>query len=86
MLKGQFSRVSWSGSSWMPFTFQPALGCFSSPTTVTLTPASYSHSTSTSLHSIGFINFFRFVFQFQEDFFKVPRGHIKVPSGSLKGR
>ena len=30
------------------------------PQTFTLTPASYSHSTSTSLHSIGFINLFVF--------------------------
>ena len=30
------------------------------PQTFTLTPASLSHSTSTSLHSIGFINSFRF--------------------------
>jgi len=51
MLKGQLSRVPSSGTSAAPQTF-------------TLTPASYSHSTSTSLHSIGFINSFRFFFFF----------------------
>jgi len=40
------------------------------PQTFTLTPASYSHSTSTSLHSIGFINYFCF-------FFLIPRGFLQ---------
>jgi len=57
-------------------------GASAAPPTFTLTPASYSHSSSTSLHSIGFINSFRF---FQEDFFEVLRGHIKAPPGHLKG-
>jgi len=57
----------------------------SAPQTFTLTPASYSHSTSTSLHSIGFINYFHLIFFLvEEDFFKVPRGHIKAPPGHLK--
>ena len=56
MPKGQFSKVPWPGNSWMPFTFQPALCSSASeaPQTFTLTPASYSHWTSTSLHSICF--------------------------------
>jgi len=31
MLKGQLSRVSWPGNSWMPFTFQPALWVLQQP-------------------------------------------------------
>jgi len=38
MPKGQLSRVPWPGNSWMLFTFQPALGRFSSPTNI------HSHS------------------------------------------
>ena len=62
MLRGQLSRVPWPGNSWMPFTFQPALQQFSSPTRFTLTPANYSHWTNTSLHSICFINSFGLFF------------------------
>jgi len=42
-----------------------SLGTSAAPQTFTLTPASYSHSTSTSLHSIGFINSFCFSFFFK---------------------
>ena len=65
MPKGQLSRVPWPGNSWMSFTF-PACssGTLAAPQTFTLTPASYSHSTSTSLHSIGFINSFCFFLLF----------------------
>ena len=58
MLKGQLSTVPWPGNSRMPFTFQPACssGSSAAPQTFTLTLASYSHRTSTSLHSICFIN------------------------------
>jgi len=31
MPKGQLSRVSWSGNSWKPFTFQPALRALQQP-------------------------------------------------------
>jgi len=31
MQKGQLSRVSWPGNSWMPFTFQPALQVLQQP-------------------------------------------------------
>jgi len=31
MPKGQLSRVPWSGNSWMPFTFQPALRALQRP-------------------------------------------------------
>jgi len=31
MLKGQLSRVSWPGNSWMPFTFQPGLQALQQP-------------------------------------------------------
>jgi len=59
MPKGQLSRVLWPGNSWMPFTFQPALRVLQQPhKTITFTPASYSHWTSRSLHSICFINSF----------------------------
>ena len=47
-----------------------SLGTSAAPQIFTLTPASYSHSTSTSLHSIGFINSFRF-------FFLIPRGYLQ---------
>jgi len=54
MPKGQLSKVPWPGNSWMPFTFQPALW-------VLQQPHKHLHSTITSLHSIGFINSFRFL-------------------------
>ena len=55
--KGQLSRVPWPGNSWMPFTFQPALWVLQQPQkhSHSLQLATYSLSTSTSLHSIGFI-------------------------------
>ena len=31
MLKGQLSRLSWPGNSWMPFTFQPGLQALQQP-------------------------------------------------------
>jgi len=58
MLKGQLSRVPWAGNSWMPFTFQPALWALQQPHKHSHTPASYSHWTSTSLHSMCSINSF----------------------------
>ena len=51
MPKGQLSRVPWPEKFWMPFTFQPVFGQSAASQTFTLTPASYTHSTSTSLHS-----------------------------------
>ena len=83
MLKGQLSRVPLPGNCWMPFIFQPALWVLQQPNKYSL--ASYSHWTSTSLHSVCFINCFQFVCFFLESFFKVLHSHIKVPPGHLKG-
>ena len=54
-------------------------GASTAPQTFTLTPASYSHSTSTSLHSIGFRTL-----SIQENLFKVLHGHIKAPKVTLE--
>jgi len=55
MLKGQLSRVPCPGNSWTLCNFQAGLQALQQPHN-TPTPASYSHSTSTSLHSICFMN------------------------------
>jgi len=44
MPKGQLSRVPWSGNSWMPFTFQPALRAPQQP-------HKHSHSLQQAIHS-----------------------------------
>ena len=60
MPKGQLLWVPCLVNSGMPFTFQPTL-CF---TNIPTYPASYSHSTSTSLHSICFMSSFLLLFFF----------------------
>jgi len=54
MPKGQLSRVPWPGSSWMSFTFQPALQVLQQPHkhSYSLQLYSYSHSVSIALHSV----------------------------------
>jgi len=44
MLKGQLSRVPWSGNSRMPFTFQPALWALQQP-------HKHSHSLQQAIHA-----------------------------------
>ena len=63
-----------------------SLGASAASQTFTLSAVSYWHWTSTSLHSIGFINSLHFFsFFFQVDFFKVLCGHVKALPGHLKG-
>ena len=52
MPKGQLSRVPWPGNSQMLFTFLPASAA---PQAFKLTPASYSHQTSTSLATFNML-------------------------------
>ena len=61
MLKGQLSRVPWPREVLDP-TQLPSWpsGTLAVPQTFLLTPVSYSHSTSTSLHPICFMSSFHF--------------------------
>jgi len=79
MPKGQLSRVLGQGTLGCHSLFSLLFRRFSS-LTFTITQASYPHWTSTSLHSICYISV-------QEEFYKVPRGHIKATPGHghLKG-
>ena len=62
-------------------------GASAAPQTFRLTPASYSHSTSTSLHSIGFINSFRlFFFKSKRISSKYRVATSKYHQATLKGR
>ena len=86
MLKGQLSRVSWSGNSWMPFTFQPGLQALQQPHKDSHSLQLPIHTHWTSIHSACFMNSFPFFFFFfQEDIFNVPQSHIKTPKWHLKG-
>ena len=49
--------------------------------TFTLTPASCSHRTSTSLDAFSTVHF---IFYVQEDFFKVLHGHVQAPPGHFE--
>jgi len=81
------SRVPWPENLWMPFTFQPALWALQQPHkhSHSLQLCSYCHWTSTSLHSIGFINSQLFSCKVFKRFFKVPHSHIRALPSHLKG-
>ena len=81
--RSQLSRVPWQENSWIPRNYVPSwcLGTLTAPQTFLLTPASYSHSTSTSLPSctLGTLSFIVVLFP------RSPRGFLQVPHSIIKG-